>query len=108
MVKHGLEPGSDEGIDYALKLLTHELGAYFKHGRLAGMFPERWLPACFAVLPEAFTEKNLMINSTFKMVRGRINEKYATLIDFLYTPEGKNHLNEINRLNLKNWYRTES
>ncbi|HOP12809.1 MAG TPA: AMP-binding protein [Lentimicrobium sp.] len=108
VVKHGLEPGSDEGIDYALKLLKHEVGAYFKHGRLAGMFPERWLPACFAVLPEAFTEKNLMINSTFKMVRGRINEKYATLIDFLYTPEGKNHLNEINRLNLKNWYRTES
>lgn len=108
VAKHGLEPGSEQGIDYALKLLQHEVNAYYKHGRFAGMFPERWLPTCFAVLPEAFTDKNLMINSTFKMVRGRITERYAPVIEFLYTAEGKNTLNALNRSNLKNWYSKES
>ncbi len=102
--KHGLKPGSEEGIAYGLKLLHNEVRAYFKNGRLEGIFPERWLPSAFAVLPEAFTDKNQMLNSTFKMVRGKVNERYASTIDLLYTPEGKNYLNETNKANLRNWY----
>lgn len=45
-----------------------------------------------------------MLNSTFKMVRGKVNERYASTIDLLYTPEGKNYLNETNKANLRNWY----
>ena len=52
------------------------------------MFPERWLPSTFAVLPEPFTEQNQMINSTMKMVRGKIEKAYAKRIDYLYTAEG--------------------
>jgi long-chain acyl-CoA synthetase len=64
------------------------------------MFPERWLPTTFAVLPEPFTEQNHMVNSTMKVVRGKVEEVYAETIDFLYTAEGKNTLNERNLQNV--------
>jgi long-chain acyl-CoA synthetase len=60
------------------------------------MFPERWLPSAFAVLPEPFTEQNQMINSTMKMVRGKIEKAYANRIDYLYTAEGKQTFNQQN------------
>ena len=60
------------------------------------MFPERWLPSSFAVLPEPFSEQNGMINSTMKMVRGKIEKAYSDRIDYLYTSEGKKFTNEKN------------
>jgi long-chain acyl-CoA synthetase len=54
------------------------------------MFPERWLPSCFAVLPEAFTEQNGMMNSTMKVVRGKVEKFYKERIDILYSADGKN------------------
>jgi len=66
--RSGLKPGSPESIDAALTLIQHEIDAYYKHGKYAGMFPERWLPAAICVLPEAFTEQNHLINSMLKMV----------------------------------------
>ncbi len=80
----------------AVALIQSQIDAYRKGGKYEGMFPERWLPATFALLPEAFTEDNKMINSTLKMVRGKITSHYRELIQFLYTPEGKNPLNEKN------------
>jgi long-chain acyl-CoA synthetase len=87
---------SEEGRKYALKKLEKELNKYKKGGDFEGMFPERWLPSTFAVLPEPFTEQNQMINSTMKMVRGKIEKAYAQRIDFLYTPEGKQIFNQEN------------
>ena len=52
----------------------------------------------FAVLPEPFTEQNGMVNSTMKIVRGKVEKAYASRIDHLYTPEGKN---PVNRENIK-------
>jgi long-chain acyl-CoA synthetase len=60
------------------------------------MFPERWLPATFAVLAEPFTEQNQMINSTMKMVRGKIEKAYAERLQYIYTPEGKQLYNQQN------------
>ena len=60
------------------------------------MFPERWLPSTFAVLKEPFTEQNQMINSTMKMVRGKIEKAYAERINYLFTAEGKKIMNEQN------------
>ena len=37
-----------------------------------------------------------MINSTMKMVRGKIEKAYAERIDYLYTAEGKKIMNEQN------------
>jgi long-chain acyl-CoA synthetase len=37
-----------------------------------------------------------MLNSTMKMVRRKVEEHYADRIEFAYTPEGKQLVNEKN------------
>ncbi len=93
---HGLNPDSTEGRERALGLLQEEVNQYKNGGIYVDKFPERWLPAAIAVLPEAFTEQNQLMNSTMKIVRGKITERYADRIKYLYTPEGKNIINEEN------------
>ena len=92
---------TEEGRKAALKKMEDELNKYKKGGEFEGMFPERWLPSTFAILPEPFTEQNQMINSTMKMVRGKIEKFYAKRIEFLYTPEGKQIYNEKNLEDIK-------
>ena len=92
---------SEEGRKYAIKKLEKELNKYKKGGDFEGMFPERWLPSTFAILSEPFTEQNQMINSTMKMVRGKIEKFYADRIEFLYSAEGKQIFNEKNLDSLK-------
>jgi len=53
------------------------------------------------VLPEAFTEQNKMLNSTMKMVRGKVTDRYSKELDFLYTAPAKNIDNEVNQEHLK-------
>ncbi|MDH6358658.1 AMP-binding protein [Parabacteroides sp. PF5-9] len=91
-----LDPDSIEGKEAALKVIQHQLDRFRKGGEFASMFPDRWLPAAFAVLPEAFTEQNGLVNSSLKIVRGKVETKYADRIDHLYTPEGKNPYNVKN------------
>jgi long-chain acyl-CoA synthetase len=93
----GLSPDSDEGQCLALKIIQRELDHYKPGGKFEGHFPARWLPSAIAILDEPFTEQNHMLNTTLKMVRGKITEKYANLIDFLYTPEGKEICNAKNK-----------
>jgi long-chain acyl-CoA synthetase len=93
----GLDLNSNEGKVEALRLIQQEINQFKKGGKFAGEFPERWLPAAVGIVEEPFTEKNKMINSTLKMVRGKITENYREKIDFLYTPEAKDITNEINR-----------
>ena len=92
---------TEEGRKAALKKMEDELNKYKKGGEFEGMFPELWLPSTFAILPEPFTEQNQMINSTMKMVRGKIEKFYAKRIEFLYTPEGKQIYNEKNLEDIK-------
>ncbi len=94
--RKGYNLDTEEGRKDALKKLEKELNKYKKGGDFEGMFPERWLPSTFAVLPEPFTEQNQMINSTMKMVRGKIEKAYAKRIEYLYTGEGKQPLNQEN------------
>lgn len=91
--KNGLQWQTQEGKEAALKLIQQCVDKYKSKGEFAGEFPERWLPSAIAVLPDAFTEQNQMMNSTMKVVRGKVTEHYQDRIDFLYTPEGKNILN---------------
>ena len=87
---------TEEGRKAAVKKMEEELNKYKKGGEFEGMFPERWLPSTFALLKEPFTEQNQMINSTMKMVRGKIEKFYADRIDYLYSSEGKQIFNEKN------------
>ena len=92
----GLDPSSREGKEAMLKKIQEEIDSYKKGGSHEGMFPERWLPAAVAVLPEPFTEQNGLVNSTMKIVRGKVEKHYADRIEYAYTAEGKNLLNEKN------------
>ena len=92
----GLSLDNEEGRKEALKLIEADVNMFKKGGVHETMFPDRWLPTCFAVLAEPFTEQNQMINSTMKMVRGKIEKAYADRIEYMYTPEGKQLLNPRN------------
>jgi long-chain acyl-CoA synthetase len=93
----GLSGREVAGQDAALGLIQAEIDEYRQGGRFTGLFPERWLPSAIAVLSEPFTEQNRMLNSTLKVVRGRITEAYRERIDSLFTPEGKAIRNPLNR-----------
>ena len=94
---HELQPDALETQDAALHVLEAEINAYRAGGRHAGVFPERWLPSAFAVLDEPFTEQNRFLNSSLKMVRGRIEEHYRERIAALHRAEGANPCNARNR-----------
>ena len=96
----GLDPSTREAKEKMLELLQDEVNMYRKGGRMFGAFPERWLPAAVCVLPEPWTEQNHFLNSSMKVVRGRVEEAYKANMDFAYTPEGKNIINEMNLASL--------
>ena len=96
----GLEPTSQEAKVKMLEKIQEEVNAYRKGGSHYGAFPERWLPAAVCVLPEPWTEQNHFLNSSMKVVRGRVEEAYKANMEFAYTPEGKNIVNEMNLASL--------
>ena len=97
----GLSLQTDEGQAAALKLLEAEILEYRQDGKYAGEFPERWLPSAIAVLGEGFTEQNRFLNSTLKMVRGKITEFYIDRIEYMFTAEGKDVCNYQNKIIMK-------
>jgi long-chain acyl-CoA synthetase len=101
LTSRALSPHTEEGQDAALRLIESEIAQFKKGGSFEGEFPERWLPAAVAVLGEGFTEQNHFLNSTLKMVRGKITEFYRDRIDYLFTPAGKEICNSQNRMILK-------
>ena len=96
LAERGMSLDSEEGRKEALKLIETDVAMFKKGGAYETMFPDRWLPSCFAILSEPFTEQNQMINSTMKMVRGKIEKAYADRIKYMYTPEGKQLFNTEN------------
>ena len=92
----GIDIDSREAKELMLKKIQDEVNSYRKGGSRAGMFPERWLPAAIIVADEPFTEQNQMVNSTMKIVRGKVEKHYADRIEYALTPEGKNLLNDKN------------
>jgi len=98
--KH-LDVSSEEAIKAALHILDSEISVYrsgHKHGK---MFPQRWLPSAIGIISDAFTEDNHLLNSTMKIVRGKIARHYKSTLDFLYTPAAKDICNERNILAIK-------
>ena len=97
----GLDAASEEGRKAMLDIIQQEVDSYKKGGKHEGMFPERWLPSAIGICDEEFTIANKMMNSTMKIVRGKVEEHYASLLDYLYTPEGKDIQNPRNLEALK-------
>jgi len=101
--KLGFIPNSAEGVNKSLEIIKQEIDAYRKGGRSEGLFPERWIPTAIIILPEAFTEQNHLLNSTMKMVRGKIMEYFKPEMDYIYTPEAKEIINSKNIASIKKW-----
>lgn len=95
-VNPSLDPASEEGRKVMLQKIQDEINAYKSGGPKGGLFPDRWLPAAIAVLPEPFTEQNGLVNSTMKIVRGKVEKFYQDRIEYAYTPEGKELFNPKN------------
>lgn len=91
-----LEWDNEEAKKLALNKLQAEIDDYRKGGQFAGSFPERWLPTAFAVADEPWTEQNGLVNSTMKIVRGKVEKQYEERIEKLYTPEGRELLSPEN------------
>jgi long-chain acyl-CoA synthetase len=87
---------NEEGRNLALNIIQKEINKYKKGGEFSSMFPERWLPSAVAILKEGFTEENKFLNTTLKMVRGKITEHYSNRIEFLFSSEGKKINNSEN------------
>ena len=98
---NGLDAASEEGRKAMLEIIQKEVDTYKKGGKHEGMFPERWLPTAIGICDEEFTIANKMMNSTMKIVRGKVEEHYASLLDYLYTAEGKDIKNARNLEALK-------
>ncbi len=85
----------------AAAILGGEIDRYRSGGIFAGEFPERWLPAGLAIVDEPFTERNGLVNSTMKVVRGKVEEHFRDRIDYLYTAKGRKLQNERNLASLQ-------
>ena len=77
-------------------LIESVIDQYKQDGVYGNLFPSRWLPSAIAIINEPFTQDNTLINSTGKMVRGKIVEYHKDKISYLYTPEAKSILNQMN------------
>jgi len=95
--KPQLDWDSVEAKELALTKLQSEINEYKKGGKYEGLFPERWLPAAVAVLGEPFTEQNGLVNSTMKIMRGKVEKRYAARIEDLYSSGAKSIHNKENR-----------
>ena len=85
----------------AARILAAEIDKYRAGGIYAGEFPERWLPAGLAIVDEAFTEQNGLVNSTMKVVRSKVEEHFRNRLEDLYSPGGKQVENTENLRALK-------
>lgn len=85
----------------AARILAAEIDKYRAGGIYAGEFPERWLPAGLAIVDEAFTEQNGLVNSTMKIVRSKVEEHFRNRLEDLYSPDGKQVENSENLKALK-------
>jgi long-chain acyl-CoA synthetase len=91
-----LTADSDEGKRSVINLIENEVNEYRSNGKYGSMFPQRWLPVAIGILEEGFSEDNGLMNSTMKIVRGKIMDRYQDLIEYLYTPDAKIVTNERN------------
>ena len=102
LIANKIDITDEKAVDEALKILQKEIDEYRKDGKYETMFPQRWLPSAISILTDGFTEDNKMLNSTLKMVRDKITESHQNKIDYLYTPDAKNIMNDKNKTDVKN------
>ena len=96
IIENNLSINTKEGQKLALVKIQEEIDEFKKSGKFEGQFPERWLPAAIAIIGEPFSEENKLINSTLKMVRGKIVEYHNKKFEYLFTSDAKEITNSEN------------
>jgi len=91
-----------KGFEAVLNELESVINQYKQGGIYDDLFPSRWLPTAIAILYEPFSSDNKLINSLGKLVRAKVVERHKDKIDYLYTPEAKNIVNQRNLAAIKN------
>ncbi len=89
------------GLEAVLHEIESVINQYKPGGIYDDLFPSRWLPTAIAILDEPFSSDNRQLNSLGKMVRTKIVERHKDEIEYLYTPEAKNIVNQRNLSALK-------
>jgi long-chain acyl-CoA synthetase len=92
----------EEAAREVIQLMESQISQFLAGGKFESMFPHRWLPATFSIIEEGFTEDNSLLNSTLKMVRPKIHERFKERIGYMYTPQGKQIINEQNIKTIRN------
>ena len=85
------------------RAIMGEIDQFRSGGTHGGQFPDRWLPSAIAIADEAFSEQNGLVNSTMKVVRGKVEERFSDRIAALYTAEGKHADSESNLTAIRKW-----
>ncbi|MCU4175928.1 AMP-dependent synthetase/ligase [Carboxylicivirga sp. N1Y90] len=91
----------DTVVQEILKMISDEINTIKTSEAPELAFPPRWLPTASIVLTESFNENNKLINSTMKVVRGKVEEYFSKEIEYLYTPEAKVFISSKNIENLR-------
>jgi long-chain acyl-CoA synthetase len=86
-----------------LEAIKDSFYSFRKEPSYKNFVPLNWTPATFQIIPEQFTESDGLINSTLKLVRHKVVEKYSDLIDYIYT-DGSNYKNERNLKALEKYF----
>ncbi len=87
--KEALKEAAGDDKKKQLALIQADVDSYRPGGKHAGVFPEKWLPAAIVVCQEPWTSQNGLVNSTSKVVRGKVEKHFADRIAYAFTPEGK-------------------
>ena len=75
--------------DEIIKKIKVELLMFENQMEFKGKFPKKWIPSNFQIVEEEFSEGNLMINSTLKMVRHKITSSYHDRLECMYLPDAQ-------------------
>lgn len=97
----GIDSSTDEAIEAAISLVDNEIREYRSAGKYGDMFPQRWVPTTLGILGEGFSVDNKLVNATGKMIRPKVTERYEGLLEYLFTAESKNVLNEKNKAEMR-------
>ncbi|MFA6506874.1 MAG: AMP-binding protein [Treponemataceae bacterium] len=75
--------GREVGADEVIAMIRDDLNAFVVHPDYSAI-PVQWRPASFAIISEAFDEKDGLINSTMKLVRHKVRDFHKERIEELY------------------------
>ncbi len=104
-IERMVKAGTLTTAEQVLELIAKEVSKFKNEPAYKGQFPDKWTPAAFAIIEEAFTEQNFMINSTLKMVRYKITETYKPRLDSIY--QGEAAIREINLTTIRKMFQVK-